>query len=453
MKRLHQKPVFLRMLALVGILFSGFALNAEAKIGVILMESVPGTAAYVSQGGHTALLLSETCTDDYLSMRPCTSADPVWGVIAERTASFSSKAKYDWLVMPVSTSLFALENNTDGLLVTSPRIRKKLIENFYLRNKKFRNLVVNSDPEFEKGMKLEKGFRFPTGRWQNFFGSQLRRSIYTVWINDLTGTKERELVKTINGFSNRPKFGVVLFLFAGNCSKWVQDALKRVEGFEEAGFGQNWLADGTFTSPKGVTEEAFSAARKIMAKSSDVFVTIELMPQVPGTYPKSKPPYFVIESVFKNRLVWPVVAFFHPIVYLVGRFYFKFIKGFSIQKKYEQYFSYQAASVSVFGSASEFQGSKKKVLKKLRDGFFGSKSWWKEKRNEFHSMLLRAKALGVIDTPKDVEKGRLLKRLLDENSEAEVDSYGVPWLIRRSPEGIEKRAGLTNQTVDKGDPG
>ncbi|NNE67775.1 MAG: hypothetical protein HKN33_14530, partial [Pyrinomonadaceae bacterium] len=29
---------------------------------------------------------------------------------------------------------------------------------------------------------------------------------------------------------------------------------------------------------------------------------------------------------------------------------------------------------------------------------------------------------------------------------------GVPWLIRRSPEGIEKRAGLTNQTVDKGDP-
>jgi hypothetical protein len=428
-----------------------FVQSADARIGVVMMESIPGTAATVAQGGHSAIYLSETCTDNYVELRPCTKKDPIWGVVAERTASFSEKAKYDWLVMPVSLSLFAAQHADSELLVVNPHFRKSLIKRFYFQNAAFRNLVVNSDPEFEKGMKLDKEYGFPKGRWQNFFGSQLRRSLYVVWINDKSGKKEHELVEAINGFSNRPKYNTLLFLFAGNCAKWVNGALLQIDDFRKAGFGVNLTGDGFLTSPKGVTEEAFNAAKRIMAKDSDVFVTVELLPQIPGTYEKSSPPFYIIESAFKNKLVWPVIAFFHPLVFLIGRFYFKFIKRFSIEQRYRSYFNFEAATLSIRGETSGPKKSRKKRMNELRGQFFGSKDWWQNKKKRFRVILERAKTAGLIAKVSDVQKQKLLKRLLDKNADLEFDSLGNPWFVRLQANGKRVKTGLTLKTVDKGD--
>lgn len=431
------------------IVFCALVVPVEARIGVVMMESLPGTAGYVAQGGHSALFLTETCTDDFVSMRACTDADPFWGVIAERTATFSSKAKYDWLVMPASISLYAVEDEANAPLIVSADIRKKLIENFYFKNSTFRNLVVGSDPEFEKGMALEKDYRFPKGRWQNLLGSKMRRTLYTVWIDDVSGGMERDLVAAINGFSNRPKYNTLLFLFAGNCSKWVQQSLSSIEVIKEAGFGQNFSGDGIFTSPKGVTDEAFQAARKIMAKYSQVYVTVELIPQIPGTYPKSSEPYYVIESAFRNKLVWPVIAFFHPVYFLIGRFYFKFIKRFSIHSKYKNYFNNESARLSIIGDDPKYRGSKSEI-KLLRSQFFGSKEWWKEKKSVFSRILKKAQLAGVISKTRDVKSGKLLKRLLDKDADIEIDQRGVPWLVRSGEEVESIRAGLTLDSVTQG---
>ncbi len=434
-----------------GFIFFSLSLSIQARIGVILMESIPGTAGYVSQGGHSAIFLSETCTDDFVSLRPCTAEDEVWGVIVERTASFSKKAKYDWLAMPIDIRFFALSKEKKAPLIINSHIRKKLIENFYFNNSKFRKMVVNSDPEFEKGMKLEKGYRIPIGRWQNFFGARLRRSMYIVWINDKTGEKENELVKAINGFSNRPKYSTLLFLFAGNCSKWVKKSLFQIDGMKEAGFSHNWTGDGFFTSPKGMTEEAFNAAKKLMAKDRNVFVTVEFLPQIPGTFPESNEPLYVVESVFKNKLVYPVIAYFHPIVFLVGKFYFQFIKRFFIQKKYRSYFNFEAATLTV---KNKSRGANKTLnerkLRELRDSFFGSKYWWKQKKNHFQSILQKAEAARFITNIKHVKKGKLLRELVDYKADLEFDSSGNPWLVRTDENGEIIRTGLTMETVSKG---
>jgi hypothetical protein len=440
-----------RLLFFGGILFFSLYLPVKARVGVILMESIPGTAGYISQGGHSAIFLSETCTDDFVSLRPCTGKDPVWGVTVERTASFSQKAKYDWLAMPVAFRFFALSKKEKAPLIVNRHIRKKLIQNFYFNNSLFRNMVTDNDPEFEKGMEIEKNYGFPKGRWQNFFGARLRRSLYVVWINDRSGGKERELVEAINGFSNRPKYSTLLFLFAGNCSKWVKKSLLQIDELKEAGIGQNIWGDGFFSSPKGITEETFNAARKIMAKNSDVFVTVEFLPQIPGTFPQSEEPFYVIESVFRNKLVYPAIAYFHPIVFLVGRFYFKFIKDFSIQKKYRSYFSLEVAG---YTEKNRKPGAEKSVnrrkIDRLRDSFFGSKYWWNQKKKSFQRILQGARDSGLIGSINTVKKGKLLKKLLDEKADLEFDPNGNPRLVQFDGEEGKISTGLTLETVSDG---
>lgn len=448
---LQRESIFSLNVFLTVAIFLLFVGSVQARVGVVMMESIPGTAAMVAKGGHSAILLSETCTDDFLTLRKCTQQDPVWGVIAERTASFSSKAEYDWLALPAALSLNSVERNDHAPLIVNDHIRKRLIQRHYFTNAGFRRLVVGNDPSFEQGMETSEDYGIPDGRWQNFFGSQLRRSIWIVWIEDDGGEFESNLVETINGLSNRPKYGTLLFLFLGNCSKWVKGAMSGIEGFDKAGFGNNWAGDGIFTSPKGITEEAFKAARKLMEKHADVMVTVDLIPQTPGLYPRSELPLYTIESGFKNKLVWPAIAFFHPIVYLAGRFYFRFIKRFSVQEKYLSYFDRPAALISVRKEAGDAGSAARNDLRRMRNDFFGNRHWWDRKRTEFESVLRAAREAGLIDSERKVKKGGLLRHLLDERAELGFDETGAPLLVRRGKDGREVRAGLSFQNVRRHD--
>jgi len=255
--------------------------NADATL---LLEEPYGHFGAFTATGHAAVYLSRVCEDSYLTLRRC--ADGETGVVIGR---YNKLAGYDWIAVPLVPYLYAVEEPDDVPLFANPKIVA------FLRNAYRRNHLEAIAPDDSTGEP-------PTGNWTQLVGAAYDRTSYGFTI-ETTPEQDDEFIREYNGRPNKSHFN----LLAHNCADFSRGV---INFYYPKTLHRNFIADAGITTPKQIA--------KLLVKFSDRHPELEsstfVIPQVPGTMPRSTAVHGVVESVLKSKKYLLPVAILHPIV-------------------------------------------------------------------------------------------------------------------------------------------
>jgi hypothetical protein len=273
----------MRLLVLLAGLIGGAA-AARADV-TLLLEEPFGTFGGMTPTGHAALYLSRVCADNPLVLRRCAKGEP--GVVISR---YHRVAGYDWLATPVVPYLYAVDR-----IENVPReVGAKDVEE--LRDQYRRRYLEDLAPDASDGSA-------PEGDWTQLVGAAYDRTIYAFGIQT-TEFQDDAFIEAFNSGPNENHFK----LLSHNCADFVRRALN----FYFPNTVHRSLSDVGIMTPKQAAKCLVSYSRRHPALRFASFV----IPQVPGTVPRSRPVRGVIEALFKSkRYILPLapLALLHPL--------------------------------------------------------------------------------------------------------------------------------------------
>ncbi len=253
---------------------------SAARASVSLMMEEPfGTFGYVNPTGHAAIYLSNVCAASPTELRRCGLNEA--GVVISR---YHHVGGYDWLAMPLIPYLYAVDTIGQVPDAVTP------VQEAELRDAYRREHLKALAPDAPDGAA-------PDGEWIQLVGASYDRQIYVFQL-DAPESKDDELIAEFNDRKNRSRFN----LFFNNCA----DLSRQILNFYfPHSVHRNMIADVGLTTPKQVARSMVQYAKKHERLEYHAYV----LPQVPGTVPRSKPIDGVIESFLKKKYVLPVVIF------------------------------------------------------------------------------------------------------------------------------------------------
>jgi hypothetical protein len=273
-----------RIWLLIAVLVAlAFVPPARADATLLLEEPYGHLGAFTATG-HAAVYLSRVCADSPTVLRRC--ADDETGIVISR---YNKIAGYDWLAIPLIPYLYAVEESDQIPLFANP----KLVA--FLRNQYRRKHLETIAPDATNGEP-------PNGNWTQLVGAAYDRTIYGFSI-ETTAEQDDEFIRQYNARSNRSHFNLV----AHNCADFSREV---VNFYYPKALHRNLIADAGVTTPKQDAKllVRFSTHHPELQSSSFV------IPQVPGTMPRSTPVHGVVESVLKSKKYLLPVAVLHPVI-------------------------------------------------------------------------------------------------------------------------------------------
>ncbi len=141
----------------------------------------------------------------------------------------------------------------------------------------------------------------PKGEWIELIGSSYDRRIYGFEI-PTTVEQDEQLIQDFNTRRNRGHFNLLFH----NCADFSRSVIDRY--YDPHAMRRNWIADAGITTPKQLV-------RSLERTSKERHIPLEVfvIPQVPGSIPRSIRVDGVLEAFLKRKYVLPV-AVLHPIV-------------------------------------------------------------------------------------------------------------------------------------------
>lgn len=251
---------------------------AHADATLLLEEPYGHFGAFTSTG-HAAVYLSRVCADTPLELRRCSEGET--GVVISR---YNKVAGYDWLAIPLIPYLYAVEGPDNIPLYANPKIVA------FLRNQYRKNHLEAIAPEDETGEP-------PEGNWTQLVGSAYDRTLYGYTI-ETTTDQDDNFIRAYNSRPNRSRFNLI----AHNCADFATGV---INFYYPGTLHRNLLADAGITTPKEIAKllVKFSARHPELRSSSFI------IPQVPGSVPRSTAVHGVVESLLKaKKYVVPITA-------------------------------------------------------------------------------------------------------------------------------------------------
>jgi hypothetical protein len=283
-------------LALFGLLFLSAGL-ARASV-TLLLEEPFGTFGGMNPTGHAAVYLSHICAASPLAVRRCHQGEQ--GVVISRYHRVSG---FDWIAIPVLPYLYAVDQPDRIPLTVSP-------ENVaVLRDAYRRTNLAQVAPDAEDGSA-------PEGDWTQLVGAAYDRTIYAFGI-ETTQHQDDAFIQAFNSGPNRRRFNLLF----SNCADFVRQA---INFYYPRALRRNFIADMGIMTPKQAAKSLVSYSKQHRDLQFSSFV----IPQVPGTVPRSSAVRGVLESLVKSkRYALPLVsvAALHP--YLSGSLAFAWLEG------------------------------------------------------------------------------------------------------------------------------
>lgn len=250
----------------------------------LLLEEPFGQFGAMNPTGHAAIYLNHVCAESPTLLRPC--RDDESGVVLSRYHRIDG---YDWLAIPLIPYLYAVDDPSRipdqadaGLeLRLRDRYRRAHLES-----------IVPDDPKHE----------IPRGEWIQLVGASYDR---TIWGYEIPTAAEQDaqLIERFNARQNISQFN----LFFNNCANFSQSVLNF---YYPHAVHRNFVADAGMMTPK----QAAKSLVKYSKKHPDVPVRTFVIPQVPGSIPRSTPVDGVVESLVKSKKYVLPLAALHPIV-------------------------------------------------------------------------------------------------------------------------------------------
>jgi hypothetical protein len=259
---------------------------AHASV-TLLLEEPYGTFGGMNPTGHAAIYLSRVCAASPLSLRRCEAGEQ--GVVISRYHRISG---YDWIAIPLLPYLYAV----DGLDDVPPAVG---IEDVATLRDVYRraNLEQVAPDGPDAGT--------PPGDWTQLVGAAYDRTIYAFGI-ETTEEQDDQFIRAFNAHPNQNHFN----LFFHNCADFVRQA---VDFYYPHAIHRSFITDVGIMTPKQADKSLVGYSKRHRDLQFSTFV----IPQVPGSIPRSTAVRGVLESLVKSkRYVVPLVslAVLHPVI-------------------------------------------------------------------------------------------------------------------------------------------
>lgn len=281
----------------VAILFVCSNIGAHAGATLLLEEPFRHDGNFAGTG-HVAIYLDRVCADSPAVLRRCGPGEQ--GVVLSR---YHGIAGYDWLAIPLTPYLYAVDSPEEIPLYVDAKLEAFLRERY--RRKYLRAVAPDVNHEGPSD-----------GPWVQLVGSAYDRTIYGFRI-ETSDEKDEELIRILNSRPNTSAYK----LLSSNCADFVR---RIVNFYYPRALHRSVIADLGVTTPKQIA--------KCLVRFSQHHPQMQLVnfviPQVPGTIKRSKHVKGVIESAFKAKkymvplLIWhpAIVAGFAAAYFTSGRF-------------------------------------------------------------------------------------------------------------------------------------
>jgi hypothetical protein len=268
---------------LVG-LWTIFACSSARADVSLLLEEPFGEFGAMNPTGHAAIYLNRVCAESPTRLRPC--RDREHGVVLSRYHRIDG---YDWLAIPLIPYLYAVDEVTEIPESATPRLELKLRDAY--RREHLEALVPDS-----------RKHEIPKGDWIQLVGASYDREI---WGFELSTTPEQDaaLIQRFNHRRNISHFN----LFFHNCADFSEMVLNF---YYPHAVHRNFIADVGMMTPK----QAAKSLVKYSRRHEEMDLTTFVIPQVPGTIPRSTPVDGVVESLVKSKKYVVPLAVLNPYV-------------------------------------------------------------------------------------------------------------------------------------------
>jgi hypothetical protein len=245
----------------------------------LLLEEPYGRLGFFTGTGHIAVYLNRVCADVPLVVRRCAAGEN--GVVIAR---YNKIAGYDWIAIPLLPYLYAVEYPDEVPLLANP----KLVA--FLRNEYRKRHLEEIAPDDESSEP-------PAGNWTQLAGAVYDRTIYGFTI-ETSEEQDDRLVAALNSEANRSRYRSL----TQNCADFVREI---INFYYPKALHRNVVADLGISTPKQMAKSLVKFGLRHPELHSARFV----IPQVPGTIPRSTAAHGVAESLLKSKkYVLPLIA-------------------------------------------------------------------------------------------------------------------------------------------------
>lgn len=251
-------------------LFAVAGTQAYAAVA-LLMEEPYGTFGAFNPTGHAAVYLNHICTETPTQLRPCHNGE--YGVVISR---YHKVDGYDWIAMPLVAYLYAVDSvNEIPLTVDKAQVAD-------LRDAYRRAHLMDIAPDDKRG-------NAPKGEWVQLVGSSYDRTIHGFEV-DSTAEQDERFIALFNDKKNVGHFNLLFH----NCADFSRVV---VDTYLPHAIHRNLIADVGLMTPK----QAARSLVKYGKEHPEVNMSAFVIPQVPGSMPRSHGVDGVAESLIKSK--------------------------------------------------------------------------------------------------------------------------------------------------------
>lgn len=257
--------------------------NASATL---LLEEPYGHLGAFTQTGHAAVYLDRVCADTPTVLRRC--ADGETGIVISR---YDKVGGYDWLAVPLIPYLYAVETPDHVPLFANPKLVAFLRDQY---RRKYLEEIAPDDPH--------NNGEPPEGNWTQLIGSAYDRTIYGFRI-ETSEEQDDNFIREYNSRPNRSHFNLVFH----NCADFARGV---INFYYPKSLHRSLVTDAGITTPKQLARLTV----KFGAKHRELEPSSLVIPQVPGSMPRSTRVRGVLESVVKSKKYMAAIVILHPIL-------------------------------------------------------------------------------------------------------------------------------------------
>lgn len=248
----------------------GLAPRAGAS-ATLLLEEPYGKLGFFTATGHAAVYLSGVCAETPLTLRRC---EP--GEIGAVISRYDGVSGYDWVAIPLVPYLYSVDDVSDIPLFADAKTVA------FLRDHYRRAHLEEVAPDRRNG-------DAPRGNWYELIGSSYDRTIYGFEI-ETTSEQDEALIRKYNSMRNHSRFHTA----SSNCADFARDL---INFYYPHALHRSFVSDLGITTPKQIAKTLV----KFGQRHSELQFARLVIPQVPGSVPRSTAVHGVVESFFKAK--------------------------------------------------------------------------------------------------------------------------------------------------------
>ena len=248
----------------------GAGVCSHASVALLMEEPYGGFCAF-NPTGHAAVYLNHVCAETPTELRVFRSGE--LGVVISRYSKING---YDWIAMPLIPYLYAV----DDLGGVPAAVDKTMV--MQLRDAYRREHLMSLAPDDKDG-------GAPKGGWVELVGASYNRKIHGFQVES-TPEQDERFIALVNDKRNVSHFN----LFFHNCADFSRVVL---DTYFPHAIHRNFVADAGLTTPKQVARSLVKYGKK----HPEVHMSAFVIPQVPGSMPRSHGVDGIAESLVKSK--------------------------------------------------------------------------------------------------------------------------------------------------------